>query len=110
MFSRAIAQSGCALCPWAVEDEDPCETSFKLGKAFGLETNDPDELVNFLRKIPSKVLVRKQTAALSEKVTLKLYCCRLLDFFFITVLRCILIDFLILEKERVFTYSIPSMC
>nr|ACI16653.1 esterase 1 [Liposcelis bostrychophila] len=66
LFRGAISQSGAAVCPWAM-CEDPVDTAFRLGKAFGIDTKDPKVLVDSFRKISSKVLARKQGAAVSEQ-------------------------------------------
>ena len=69
LFSRAISQSGSALCPWALNEDNPYDAAFKLGRAFGLETKDPKVLVDFLRKISACVLTKKQSVAVSETVS-----------------------------------------
>ncbi|KAK6623051.1 hypothetical protein RUM43_008903 [Polyplax serrata] len=67
LFSSAISQSGSALCPWALNEDEPREVAFRLGRAFGLETKDPKVLVDFLRKISAAVLAKKQSTAVSER-------------------------------------------
>ncbi|EEB17409.1 Bile salt-activated lipase precursor, putative [Pediculus humanus corporis] len=57
---------GSALCPWALNEDNPYDAAFKLGRAFGLETKDPKVLVDFLRKISACVLTKKQSVAVSE--------------------------------------------
>lgn len=45
------------------------ERSFLLGKILGLETNDSQELLNFLMSVPAEKLVQNAPQALSEEVS-----------------------------------------
>ncbi|XP_022122536.2 juvenile hormone esterase isoform X3 [Pieris rapae] len=51
LFQRAIVMSGSPFCEWALSFE-PRKRAFVLGKQLGLETEDPDKLLEFLQSIP----------------------------------------------------------
>lgn len=56
LFHKVIAQSGCFFNNWRLSD---CKTAcLRLGKYFGNETEDFDELAKYLKKQPSKNLVK----------------------------------------------------
>lgn len=48
LFQRGIAMGGSPLNPWSFS-EDAVGRSFRLGQLLGLETNDSQQLVDFLR-------------------------------------------------------------
>uniref|UniRef100_A0A1B0GJ50 Carboxylic ester hydrolase n=1 Tax=Lutzomyia longipalpis TaxID=7200 RepID=A0A1B0GJ50_LUTLO len=56
LFHRAISESGSALSPWAHATK-PKERAFKLGQVLGLSTNNTEELLDFLRKVPPRKLI-----------------------------------------------------
>ncbi|XP_041988351.1 juvenile hormone esterase-like isoform X2 [Aricia agestis] len=56
LFHRAICQSGVCLHEWAY-NLHARERAFQLGKLLGKDTEDPTELVGFLRRMPSDLLV-----------------------------------------------------
>ncbi|XP_066991135.2 esterase FE4 [Anabrus simplex] len=57
LFHRAIASSGAVLNPWALTPE-PRYMAFRLGEALGCTTEDPDELVEYLRTVDHIELVK----------------------------------------------------
>ncbi|XP_012254120.2 esterase FE4-like [Athalia rosae] len=59
LFHKAIAQSGTALDHWT-SVPDTAEALRRYMAAFGKETSDPREIVEFLRSIPAEELVRVQ--------------------------------------------------
>jgi carboxylesterase type B len=69
LFCRAIAQSGCALNPWAFnETSAACRRGFRFGEALGCATNDSKELVEFLRTVPTQQLVEDIAKAVIDEV------------------------------------------
>ncbi|XP_077300183.1 juvenile hormone esterase [Arctopsyche grandis] len=56
LYHKAISQSGWTLCPWALA-ENPRERAFSLGRVLGMDTTSPDQLLGFLRAMPSETLV-----------------------------------------------------
>jgi carboxylesterase type B len=69
LFSRAIAQSGCALNQWAFHTTSAARrTAFRFGEALGCTTNDSQELIEFLSTIPAQQLVEGVSEAMTEEV------------------------------------------
>ncbi|KAK7869853.1 hypothetical protein R5R35_006664 [Gryllus longicercus] len=67
LFHRVIACSGAALNPWAHQTE-PAGTTRRLARAFGCTSDDPHTIVEFLRGVDHKELVRlSHTDAAPEK-------------------------------------------
>jgi len=56
LFHRAICQSGTALHWWAFTNKAQ-DTAFRLGKALGCNTNNSDELLEFLQKASAEDIV-----------------------------------------------------
>lgn len=71
LFHRVILQSGCALNPWAF-CENQVHRAFKMGEILGKKTNDPCEIMEFLRDQPSEILVTHQTKVLTPQERRKL--------------------------------------
>ncbi|XP_059057237.1 juvenile hormone esterase-like isoform X1 [Achroia grisella] len=69
LFQRAIPMSGVPNCDWALAFE-PRKRAFALGKQLGLETNDPNELLEFLQKVPSEQLINTNPAIISLELTI----------------------------------------
>lgn len=65
LFHRALTMSGTALNDWAMS-EDAVDRAFALGKKFGLDTDDPVELLSFLQGVPAEELI-------NTKITLNEY-------------------------------------
>lgn len=51
LFQRAISMSGVPFCDWSVPFV-PQKRAFLLGKELGFETDDPNELLDFLQSLP----------------------------------------------------------
>jgi hypothetical protein len=69
LFSRAIAQSGCALNPWAFNTRSEARRkAFRFGEALGCKTNDSKELAEFLNTVPAQQLVEGVSKAMTELV------------------------------------------
>ncbi|KAM3956423.1 LOW QUALITY PROTEIN: alpha-esterase 45 [Aphomia sociella] len=60
LFQRAISMSGVPSCDWAVSFEQ--KKAFILGKQLGLDTTDPDKLLEFLQSVPAEKLVNTNPA------------------------------------------------
>ncbi|XP_066991136.2 esterase FE4 [Anabrus simplex] len=60
LFHRAAANSGAVLNPWALTPE-PRYMAFRLGEALGCKTEDPDELVEYLRTVDHMDLLKAVT-------------------------------------------------
>ncbi|KAJ8727212.1 hypothetical protein PYW08_015609 [Mythimna loreyi] len=73
LFHRAIAMSGSPFCDWSLAFH-PERRAFVLGKKLGFETEDPDELLEFLQSVPSDELVDTSPNILSfEEYTRNVY-------------------------------------
>ncbi|XP_068084708.1 juvenile hormone esterase isoform X2 [Anabrus simplex] len=57
LFSRAIAQSGSAINPWAI-GKDPRERAFRVAEKLGYTGKHPEELVQFLQGINDMILIK----------------------------------------------------
>lgn len=69
LFSRAIAQSGCALNPWAFHTASAARRrAFRFGEVLGCKTNDSKELAEFLSTVPAQRLVETVSKAMTEEV------------------------------------------
>ncbi|PNF42088.1 Esterase FE4 [Cryptotermes secundus] len=67
LFSRAIAQSGCALNPWAFNTRSEARRkAFRFGETLGCKTNDSKELAQFLNAVPAQQLVEGVSEAMTE--------------------------------------------
>nr|CAD7589650.1 unnamed protein product [Timema genevievae] len=66
LFHKAIAQSGTVLL-CQVKSTVSNQRAFRLGKALGCETKDPQKLVEFLRTIPDQDLILAQGKALTDQ-------------------------------------------
>lgn len=60
LFNRAIAESGTALCPWAVQ-ENPLAYAILLGEALNCtDTEDTYALINCLRQQDGNEITLKE--------------------------------------------------
>ncbi|XP_075974998.1 juvenile hormone esterase-like [Anticarsia gemmatalis] len=64
LFQRAIPMSGVPSCDWSMSFM-PQKRAFVLGKILGFETNDPNELLEFLQKVPVEKLVDTNPTVMS---------------------------------------------
>ncbi|CAG5042627.1 unnamed protein product [Parnassius apollo] len=55
LFNKAIVQSGTCIHDWAI-DRNAKERAFRAGKLLGKETNDTNELLEFLRSLKPTLL------------------------------------------------------
>nr|CAD7201674.1 unnamed protein product [Timema douglasi] len=55
LFHRGISQSGTGTDPWAYIDQSQ-PYAFRLGRNLGLQTEDPQELLDLLRSVPADEL------------------------------------------------------
>lgn len=83
LFHRAIAQSGAALNPWAIQTE-PAETTRRLARALGCTKTDPFAIVDFLRGVDNLALVR----AANEEAPVDRDRGRILKFSFVPTPEC----------------------
>ncbi|XP_043585451.1 esterase FE4-like [Bombus pyrosoma] len=68
LFHKAILQSGTLMCPWAnSEIENSSEDSFKFASLLGNNSNDPVEVFEFLRTVPTEDIVKAQITLLSPE-------------------------------------------
>uniref|UniRef100_A0A336L0F2 Carboxylic ester hydrolase n=1 Tax=Culicoides sonorensis TaxID=179676 RepID=A0A336L0F2_CULSO len=58
LFNNAIAQSGSVLAPWSFV-QNPREQAFRLGQQLGYKGENSTELVEFLRKTPTILIVER---------------------------------------------------
>ncbi|KAG6440817.1 hypothetical protein O3G_MSEX001463 [Manduca sexta] len=56
LFKRAISMSGVPFCDWSLENQ-PRRRAFVLGKLLGIDTKDPNELLEFLQNVPTEKLI-----------------------------------------------------
>lgn len=62
-------QSGSALNPWAYDDPTSARRkAFRLGEILGLNTTDPNELLEFLHNLSAKEIVTGLHNALTDEV------------------------------------------
>lgn len=66
LFSKAICQSGVCLNEWSY-NLYARQRAFQLGKLLGKDTDDPKELIEFLRSVPAKSLINIQLPLLELK-------------------------------------------
>lgn len=64
LFKRAVPMSGVPFCDWSTQFM-PAKRAYILGKQLGIETNDPNELLDFLQKVPVEKLVDTNPTILS---------------------------------------------
>ncbi|CAI6351252.1 unnamed protein product [Macrosiphum euphorbiae] len=57
LFQKAIMQSGCAFNIWAL-NENHRIVAFKLANNLGCLSNDPEEIVKYLKNVPAIDLVK----------------------------------------------------
>jgi len=70
LFKRAIAASGSATCPWAINGE-PDRISRKYAGILGAsesDAEDPAKRIRFLRSLRSKVIAEKISDLLLDEV------------------------------------------
>ncbi|CAK9831424.1 Esterase FE4 [Anthophora retusa] len=68
LFHKAILQSGLLTCPWSTNQSRP-ERGFKLAELLGKKSNDPVEVLKFLRSVTAKDIVKTQSCILSAEAT-----------------------------------------
>lgn len=56
-FQKAIMQSGCMFNSWALNEKHK-EIAFMLARSVGCQKDDPQEIVQYLKNIPAKDLVK----------------------------------------------------
>lgn len=66
LFHKAISQSGVCLNEWGYSIYGR-DRAFQLGKLLGKETEDPKELLEFLKEVPTSSLVNIQLPPLDIK-------------------------------------------
>jgi len=62
LFHQAIAQSGTAYCPWALE-KGSLDTAKRVAAAVGCPADSPKELIKCLKKSSSADLLRAQESS-----------------------------------------------
>ena len=72
LFHRAIAQSGSALCEWAIE-RAPLQYAKEVGFNAGCTTESTIDLVECLRKTPANKLLEIQSKGKVNVIIHKLY-------------------------------------
>lgn len=66
LFHKAIAQSGSFFNEWCVS-VDNIARGIRLGKLFGCDTTDMNELSSFLRTVPSENFIKATMSVLTEQ-------------------------------------------
>lgn len=61
LFHRGISQSGAAMCFWA-NTYNASQKALKVGETFKCPTNNSEEMVDCLRKVPARYLASAQLA------------------------------------------------
>ncbi|PZC74214.1 hypothetical protein B5X24_HaOG200148 [Helicoverpa armigera] len=64
LFSKAISMSGVPMNDWSIAFK-PQKRAFMLGRELGLDTNDPNELLEYLQSLPVEKLVGTNPVILS---------------------------------------------
>ena len=83
LFHKAIAQSGVLSSAWCKNQSQP-DRAFKLAATLGKESDDPEEVFEFLQKVPAEDLVKAQPAILTLEVKNFLFlfrACKYLKYF-----------------------------
>lgn len=57
LFKKAIMQSGTSTCVWA-KQKDPEKNAFDLARLLGMESNDKEAVLKFLRQVPAEDLAK----------------------------------------------------
>ncbi|XP_068633808.1 juvenile hormone esterase-like [Battus philenor] len=70
LLHRAIAMSGVPFCDWSVAFE-PRRRAFAFGKLLGMETDDPETLLEFLQSVPVEKLVDTCPCVLASEEFIK---------------------------------------
>ncbi|XP_063989887.1 esterase B1-like isoform X2 [Diachasmimorpha longicaudata] len=60
LFQKAIIQSGSAINPWARVPGSPKRYAIQLAALLGKETDDPAELLRFLKSVDARELIQAQ--------------------------------------------------
>lgn len=60
LFHKAIMQSGVLWCSWC-KNENYSVRGFRLAALLGEKSKDPEEVVEFLRKVPAEDIVKVQS-------------------------------------------------
>ncbi|KAJ8672672.1 hypothetical protein QAD02_003932 [Eretmocerus hayati] len=68
LFHKAILQSGTIFTSKDLLKKDKFENGFKLASLLGMNSDDPVKVIEFLRTVPAKDLVRFHGSLLPEKV------------------------------------------
>ncbi|CAG5042625.1 unnamed protein product [Parnassius apollo] len=68
LFNRAIAESGTCIQDWA-NDRNAKERAFRAGKLLGKETNDTNELLQFLRGLKPTLLTNLAQKTMTTEET-----------------------------------------
>ncbi|XP_072933030.1 uncharacterized protein [Epargyreus clarus] len=70
LFKRAIPMSGVCICDWSLSYE-PRRRAFTYGKQLGIDTEDADELIQFLQNLPVEKLFDNSPCvlAIDEKIS-----------------------------------------
>ncbi|KAL0880446.1 hypothetical protein ABMA27_002867 [Loxostege sticticalis] len=66
LYKRAVPMSGVPLCDWC-QPFEPQKRAFVLGKQLGLDTTDPDELLEFLQSLPVEKLIDTSPCLLTSE-------------------------------------------
>lgn len=66
LFNKVIAQSGCFLNEWAVCGKSR-QRAFTLAKVLGKETQDENELIEFLQSVPAQKLTKVTRITMSQE-------------------------------------------
>ncbi|CAB3246703.1 unnamed protein product [Arctia plantaginis] len=64
LFKRAIPMSGVPFCDWSIPFA-PQKRPYILGKQLGIDTNNPDELLEFLQEVPVEKLIDTNPTVMS---------------------------------------------
>ncbi|XP_047365688.1 juvenile hormone esterase-like isoform X3 [Vespa velutina] len=68
LFHKAIAQSGLATNSWASTSGEPRRYGYQLSAMLGFKSFDPQAVVDFLRKVEVKKLVKYQLYIIPKKL------------------------------------------
>ncbi|XP_076622850.1 juvenile hormone esterase-like [Colletes latitarsis] len=66
LFHKAIIQSGFLTCSWCTIQNRP-DRCFKLALILGIKSTDPEEIVESLRRLPNKDIVKAYPFILTEQ-------------------------------------------
>ncbi|KAJ8673191.1 hypothetical protein QAD02_004453 [Eretmocerus hayati] len=71
LYSKAIFQSGVTFSPWALPRPDPKQFAYLISSFLGHPSEDPEDVLEFLRTIDHREIVKAQEKITTKEMRLK---------------------------------------